>query len=87
MPCCSKSAVDVQCCCHQSPDVVYVKEVKGPDSEDRCSMLPLVQKLMACLHQLEQFQVKVHDLPGGSATPGRGSNALKFFNTHQLKVS
>ena len=34
-----------------------------------------------------QFQVKVHDLPGGSTTNGRGSNALKFFNTHQLKVS
>jgi hypothetical protein len=49
-------------------------------------MLPLVQKLMACLHQLEQFQVKVHDLPGGNTSTGRGSNALKFFNTHQLKV-
>ena len=33
-----------------------------------------------------QFQVKVHDLPGGSGTPGRSSNALKFFDTHQLKV-
>ncbi|WAR12555.1 TRIPC-like protein, partial [Mya arenaria] len=68
-----------------SPDIVYMKEVKAPDFGEPCSMLPLVQKLMACLHQLEQFQVKVHDLPGGSATSGRGSNALKFFNTHQLK--
>jgi len=33
-----------------------------------------------------QFQVKVHDLPGGSGTSGRSSNALKFFDTHQLKV-
>jgi len=31
--------------------------------------------------------VKVHDLPGGSGTSGRSSNALKFFDTHQLKVS
>lgn len=35
---------------------------------------------------LLQFQVKVHDLPGSSGTSGRGSNALRFFNTHQLKV-
>ena len=28
----------------------------------------------------------MHDLPGGSAGSGRGSNALRFFNTHQLKV-
>ena len=33
-----------------------------------------------------QFQVKVHDLPGGNTSSGRGSNALRFFNTHQLKV-
>lgn len=70
----------------QSPDIVYLKEINLPDSEVPCSMLPLVQKLMACMHQLEQFQVKVHDLPGGSGSTGRGSNALKFFNTHQLKV-
>lgn len=57
------------------------------DNEAPCTMLPLVQKLMACLHQLEQFQVKVHDLPGGATSSGRGPNALKFFNTHQLKVS
>ncbi|XP_045199519.2 E3 ubiquitin-protein ligase TRIP12-like isoform X2 [Mercenaria mercenaria] len=68
-----------------SPDIVHLKEINMPDSEVPCSMLPLVQKLMACLHQLEQFQVKVHDLPGGNSSTGRGSNALKFFNTHQLK--
>jgi E3 ubiquitin-protein ligase TRIP12 len=34
-----------------------------------------------------QFQVKVHDLPGSSSNSGRGSNALRFFNTHQLKVT
>ncbi|XP_052218873.1 E3 ubiquitin-protein ligase TRIP12-like isoform X2 [Dreissena polymorpha] len=68
-----------------SPDIMYMKDIKMPDGPDTCSMLPLVQKLMACMHQLEQFQVKVHDLPGGSGSTGRGSNALKFFNTHQLK--
>lgn len=68
-----------------SPDILYCKDMSLPDSEVPCSMLPLVQKLMACLHQLEQFQVKVHDLPGGNTSTGRGSNALKFFNTHQLK--
>ena len=66
---------------------MYLKDVNVADSGDPCSMLPLVSKLMACLHQLEQFQVKVHDLPGGATSSGRGSNALKFFNTHQLKVS
>ncbi|XP_064639626.1 E3 ubiquitin-protein ligase TRIP12-like isoform X2 [Lineus longissimus] len=51
------------------------------------SLHPLTTKLIGCLHQLEQFQVKVHDLPGGGASSGRGSNALKFFNTHQLKCN
>ncbi|KAL4220729.1 Ubiquitin-protein ligase [Mactra antiquata] len=68
-----------------SPDIIHVKDVNLPSVEDSCSMLSLVQKLMACMHQLEQFQVKVHDLPGGNTSTGRGSNALKFFNTHQLK--
>jgi hypothetical protein len=31
--------------------------------------------------------VKVHDLPAGTGTGrGGGTSALKFFNTHQLKV-
>uniref|UniRef100_UPI00358FECBF E3 ubiquitin-protein ligase TRIP12 isoform X2 n=1 Tax=Myxine glutinosa TaxID=7769 RepID=UPI00358FECBF len=48
-------------------------------------LLPLVHRLNGCLSQLEQFQVKVHDLPGGNGAGSRGSQALKFFNTHQLK--
>lgn len=67
-----------------SPDILYLKDVNMRE-DDPPAMSALVQKLMGCLHQLEQFQVKVHDLPGGSSTNGRGSNALKFFNTHQLK--
>ena len=69
----------------QSPDILYLKDMNMRE-DDPTSMSALVQKLMGCLHQLEQFQVKVHDLPGGPTTNGRGSNALKFFNTHQLKV-
>lgn len=47
----------------------------------------MLNKLLACLHHLEQFQVKVHELPGGGSTAGRGTSALRFFNTHQLKCS
>lgn len=45
-----------------------------------------VAKLNGCVTQLEQFPVKVHDFPSG--TGGRSNtSALKFFNTHQLKVN
>lgn len=47
----------------------------------------LVMKLSGCVSQLEQFPVKVHDLPANSAAGRGGTSALKFFNTHQLKVS
>ncbi|UYV65890.1 hypothetical protein LAZ67_3005823 [Cordylochernes scorpioides] len=49
----------------------------------------LVAKLNACLSQLEQFSVKVHDLPGSASGSGSrpGTSALKFFNTHQLKCN
>ncbi|XP_069701943.1 E3 ubiquitin-protein ligase TRIP12 isoform X2 [Periplaneta americana] len=52
------------------------------------SMSALVAKLSGCVSQLEQFPVKVHDLPAGTGT-GRGgsTSALKFFNTHQLKCN
>lgn len=44
-----------------------------------------VAKLNGCVTQLEQFPVKVHDFPSGAG--GRSNtSALKFFNTHQLKV-
>ncbi|KAJ2943828.1 hypothetical protein O0L34_g8156 [Tuta absoluta] len=39
----------------------------------------LVVKVNACVSHLEQFPVRVHDLPARPAT-----SALKFFNTHQL---
>uniref|UniRef100_H3ALV8 E3 ubiquitin-protein ligase n=1 Tax=Latimeria chalumnae TaxID=7897 RepID=H3ALV8_LATCH len=53
-------------------------------------LLALVHKMNNCLSQMEQFPVKVHDFPSGNGTgssldQNRGSQALKFFNTHQLK--
>lgn len=53
---------------------------------DSAPLVALVSKLNACVSQLEQFAVKVHDFPGAGNTGGRGTSALKFFNTHQLKV-
>lgn len=49
-------------------------------------IVPLVQKLNLCINQLEQFPVKCQDIPGASMAGGsRGSSALRFFNTHQIK--
>ncbi|CAL1542098.1 unnamed protein product [Lymnaea stagnalis] len=66
------------------PSVTYMKEPPA-EKNNTPALSYLVSKLMACLHQLEQFQVKVHDLPGGNSGSSRGGNALKFFTTHQLK--
>ena len=44
-------------------------------------------KLPSCFVFCLQFQVKVHDFPGQNASTSRGgSTAMRFFNTHQLKV-
>lgn len=43
--------------------------------------------LLGCVSQLEQFPVKVHDLPASSGAGRGGTSALKFFNTHQLKCN
>lgn len=47
----------------------------------------LVTKLNGCVSQLEQFPVKVHDLPASTGAGRGGTSALKFFNTHQLKCN
>ncbi|XP_063162732.1 E3 ubiquitin-protein ligase TRIP12 isoform X1 [Candoia aspera] len=57
---------------------------------ENAPLLSLVHKMNNCLSQMEQFPVKVHDFPSGNGTGSsfslnRGSQALKFFNTHQLK--
>jgi hypothetical protein len=46
----------------------------------------LVQKFNSCLAQVENFEVKVHNVPNsiGGSVFGQNS-AIKYFNTHQLK--
>ncbi|XP_068440534.1 E3 ubiquitin-protein ligase TRIP12 isoform X3 [Clinocottus analis] len=55
------------------------------DPTDNGPYLAMVHKMNSCLSQMEQFPVKVHDFPSGNGNGSRGSQALKFFNTHQLK--
>ncbi|XP_030622810.1 E3 ubiquitin-protein ligase TRIP12 isoform X1 [Chanos chanos] len=55
------------------------------DPSENGPLLALVHKMNNCLSQMEQFPVKVHDFPSGNGNGSRGSQALKFFNTHQLK--
>lgn len=49
----------------------------------------LIAKLNACVSHLEQFPVRVHDIMPNSSASGniRGTSALKFFHTHQLKCN
>lgn len=51
------------------------------------ALVSLVSKLNACVTQVEQFPVKVHELPGGSSGSLRGTNALRFFHSHQIKCN
>ncbi|RWS30969.1 E3 ubiquitin-protein ligase TRIP12-like isoform X1 [Leptotrombidium deliense] len=51
------------------------------------SLTAFVNKLNACISQLEQFPVRVHDVVGTGTGSIRGTSALKFFNTHQLKCN
>lgn len=44
----------------------------------------LMSKLNACVNQLEQFSVKINEVPGSQ---GYGRTAIKFFHTHQLKCA
>lgn len=56
--------------------------MKNHNNTDTRPFSALIGKLGSCVSQLEQFPVKVHDL-----STGAGNSALKFFNTHQLKVN
>lgn len=67
--------------CPTDGNVTYFDDVNS------AWMGALVGKLSGCVSQLEQFPVKVHDLPASSGAGRSGTSALKFFNTHQLKVS
>ncbi|XP_063890837.1 E3 ubiquitin-protein ligase TRIP12 isoform X2 [Helicoverpa armigera] len=54
-------------------------EWSGAGGWSCAALAALVGKVNACVSHLEQFPVRVHDLPARPAT-----SALKFFNTHQL---
>nr|XP_013111631.1 unnamed protein product [Stomoxys calcitrans] len=54
---------------------------------DPSAFSAFVAKLNACVTQLEQFPVKVHDFPAGPGGGRSNTSALKFFNTHQLKCN
>lgn len=63
-------------------------------TEAATHLLALTHKLSGCVNQLEQFPVRVHDLPAPAGTSGAsggyfrsGTSALRFFNTHQLKCN
>lgn len=63
-------------------------------SEAAPHLTALISKLSGCVNQLEQFPVRVHDLPAPAGTSGTsggyfrsGTSALRFFNTHQLKCN
>ena len=73
-----------------TPKTVSFSEVDKFCSSSSLSPLPfsaLVAKLNGCISQLEQFPVRVHDVIGTGSGSVRGTSALKFFNTHQLKCN
>lgn len=64
----------------------YFISFSGLTAANPAAFSAFAAKLNGCVTQLEQFPVKVHDFPAGVG--GRSNtSALKFFNTHQLKVS
>ncbi|KAG2462275.1 TRIPC ligase, partial [Polypterus senegalus] len=72
--------------CKSDKDAALGHEAYGRiEPSDNGPLMALVHKMNNCLSQMEQFPVKVHDFPSGNGTGSRGSQALKFFNTHQLK--
>ena len=70
------------------PDAAAANQDKNKaassSSSSRGRFGALVLKLHNCVNQLEQFAVKVHDVP---SSIGYGKTAIKFFNTHQLKFT
>ncbi|XP_020611050.1 E3 ubiquitin-protein ligase TRIP12-like isoform X1 [Orbicella faveolata] len=66
------------------PETNSTEDLKIVSEPETASMTALIQKLHLCINQLEQLPVKVHDTPGG-AVGARGSQALRFFSSHQIK--
>lgn len=50
--------------------------------QEKPGILLLLQKLHGCISQTENFPVRVYDMPGR-----RGTQAMKFFNSHQIKCN
>ena len=67
--------------------LINLTKEKKLSPNDSTPLSVLVMKLNACVSQLEQFPVRVHDVIGTGVGNIRGTSALKFFNTHQLKVN
>lgn len=65
-------------------DTSSAVDLKIGDELQVAPLNALIQKLHLCINQLEQLPVKVHDTPGG-AVGTRGSQALRFFSSHQIK--
>ncbi|EDO27370.1 predicted protein [Nematostella vectensis] len=67
---------------------VFVQSFMDQSNVDnKPALASLITKLHCCVNQVEQFPVKVHDAPSGtsSSSGSRGSQALRFFSTHQIK--
>jgi len=69
------------------PLVYYTEENNGESQKTKSNFTSkyfslLVSKLHNCVNQLEQYAVRVHDVPNSI---GYGKTAIKFFNTHQIK--
>lgn len=56
-----------------------------PKCADTNLFSSLLSKLHNCVNQLEQFAVRVNDVPSSADGSASSKNAIKFFNTHQLK--
>ncbi|KAI1287488.1 E3 ubiquitin-protein ligase TRIP12 [Halotydeus destructor] len=70
-----------------APANVYIESVVKEIDLNNSALIALVCKLNASISQLEQFPVRVHDVVSDGSGSIRGTSALKFFNTHQLKCS
>ncbi|XP_076002430.1 E3 ubiquitin-protein ligase TRIP12-like [Genypterus blacodes] len=62
-----------------------LEPVSRLDPAENGPFLDLVHKMNSCLSQMEQFPVKVHNLPSGNGNGSRGSQLLKWFNKRQLQ--
>lgn len=68
------------------PLTYYCQDLANREAKNEMNFFSsLIGKLHNCVNQLEQFAVRVHDVPSSAGGEGGSKNAIKFFNTHQLK--